>query len=289
VSSEGDHRRKIGIAVSPGKASFAPLLFAGRIEEAVQTAVDLQLDCLELSVRDPEWVSSAELRALLETSGLTVSAVATGQACLADGLCLAATDKNVRAAAVERFVAQIALAAEFDAAVILGGVRGRLVASGAERERRHAEAVEAIRECAAAAAASGVAVMLEPINRYEIDFVRTAEEGLALIEEVASPALRLLLDSFHMNIEERSMAAAIRRAGDLLGYVHLADSNRHAPGQGHVDFGEVFEALDEVGYQGPLVSEILPLPDDLTAARHAAEFLRTAVGAQSSAQATGGI
>jgi sugar phosphate isomerase/epimerase len=288
VSSDG-HKCKIGIAVSLGKASFAPLLFAGRIEEAVQTVSDLRLDCLELSVRDPAEVSLTGLHALLESSGITISAVATGQACLADGLCLAAKDKEIRAAAVERFLAQIALAAEFGAAVILGGVRGRLVASGVERERRHAAAVEAIRECADVAATSGVTMMLEPINRYESDFVQTAEEGLALIDEVSSPALRLLLDSFHMNIEESRLATAIRRVGNRLGYIHLADSNRQAPGQGHIDFGEVFEALADVGYEGPLVSEILPLPDDLTAARRAADFLRAAVDVRSPAQALGGI
>jgi sugar phosphate isomerase/epimerase len=82
-----------------------------------------------------------------------------------------------------------------------------------------------------------------------------------------------------MNIEERDFATTIRRVGDRLGYVHLADSNREAPGQGHINFGEVFQALDDTGYSGPLVAEVLPLPDDLTAARRAASFL---LGARSS-------
>jgi sugar phosphate isomerase/epimerase len=76
-----------------------------------------------------------------------------------------------------------------------------------------------------------------------------------------------------MNIEERDVAATVRSVAGRLGYVHLADSNRKAPGQGHTNFGEVFEALDDIGYGGPLVAEILPLPDDLTAARDAGSFL----------------
>ncbi|MGA3352589.1 MAG: sugar phosphate isomerase/epimerase family protein [Acidimicrobiales bacterium] len=271
--------RLIGYAVSPAQATFAPLLFSGRLEEAVHTARELGLSCIELSVRDPAMFAAVDVQALVGSAGLVVSAVATGQACLVDGLCLAAADDATRVSAVERFSAQIRLAAELDAVVILGGVRGRLGALGAEGERRRAAAVDAIRLCADVAVAAGVEVMLEPINRYETDFVRTAEEGLQLIEEVGSPALRLLLDCFHMNIEERDFATTIRRVGDRLGYVHLADSNREAPGQGHINFGEVFQALDDTGYSGPLVAEVLPLPDDLTAARRAASFL---LGARSS-------
>jgi sugar phosphate isomerase/epimerase len=277
VSSCGDGRR-IGFAVSPCAASFAPLLFAGRLEEAIQTAVDLNLDCLELSVRDPTSASAGQLRAAIAGVGLTVSAIATGQACLADGLCLASSDEGTRTKAVERFSSLVVLAAQLGADVILGGVRGRLGGSGAERERRRSATVDAIRTCVDVAASSQVSVMLEPINRYETDFIHTVDEGLALIEEIGSPALRLLLDCFHMNIEELRLPDAIRRAGDRLGYVHLADSNRQAPGQGHVNFGEVFEAIEEIDYVGPIVAEILPLPDDLTAARNAAEYLHSAVG-----------
>ena len=271
--------RLVGIAVSPAPATFAPLLFSGRLEEGVNVARKLGFSCIELSVRDPATVRAGDVRALVSRAGLAVSAIATGQACLVDGLCLAAADEATRKTAADRFSAQVTLAAELDAAVILGGVRGRLGAIGGEGERRRAAAVEAIRICAATAVAAGVEVMLEPINRYETDFVRTAEEGLRLIDDVGSPALRILLDCFHMNIEERDLAATIRTVGDRLGYVHLVDSNREAPGDGHINFREVFEALDDTGYGGPLVAEILPLPDDLTAARRVAGFL---LGASSS-------
>lgn len=272
--------RLTGIAVSPAPASFAPLLFAGRLEKAVLTASDLGFSCVELSVRDPATISPTEVKALVEPAGLVVSAIATGQSCLVDGLCLAAADDLTRSSAVERFIGNVRLAAELDAAVILGGVRGRLGASGTEGERRRAAALQAIRACMDAAASAGVGVMLEPINRYETDFVQTADEGLRLIDEIGSPALRLLLDCFHMNIEERNLAATIRSVGERLGYLHLADSNRKAPGQGHTNFDEVFEALDDIGFDGPLVAEILPLPDDLTAARDAASFLRGAAAAR---------
>ena len=84
--------------------------------------------------------------------------------------------------------------------------------------------------------------------------------------------VKLLLDAFHMNIEEVSIAAAIRQAGDLLGHFHAADSNRRAPGMGHVDYEEITTALHDVRYRGWLSAEVLPLPDDYSAARQAREF-----------------
>jgi 5-keto-L-gluconate epimerase len=129
-----------------------------------------------------------------------------------------------------------------------------------------------MRDCARRAAGLGVTLLLEPINRYETNFVNTAAEGIALLEEIGEPSMKLLLDTFHMNIEERTLAGALRAAGDRLGYVHIADSNRRAPGQGHIDFPAVMSALDAIAYRGMLVAEILPLPDDVEAARLTVAF-----------------
>ena len=71
---------------------------------------------------------------------------------------------------------------------------------------------------------------------------------------------------------QRPIAAAIRQAGDLLGHFHAADSNRRAPGMGHVDYEEITTALHDVRYRGWLSAEVLPLPDDYSAARQAREF-----------------
>ena len=73
---------------------------------------------------------------------------------------------------------------------------------------------------------------LEPINRYETNFVNTVEDGLAVLEEVGAPNFKLLLDTFHMNIEEADIGMSFRRAEGRLGYVHFADSNRHYARQG---------------------------------------------------------
>ena len=262
----------IGLAISPRPSGFAPLLFAGALEEGLDVAAKLGFAVVELSLRSPEDVETGRLASMLSENQLGLAGIATGQACLFDSLCLASPDPGVRAAAMGRLSGAVELAARFGAAVIVGGIRGRLVGSHSEQASQRAGAVAAIRDCARLAAGLGVTLLLEPINRYETNFVNTAEEGLTLLNEIGAPSMKLLLDTFHMNIEERNLGDAVRSAGDRLGYVHIADSNRQAPGQGHLDFAEVVDALDQIAYRGPLVAEVMPIPDDVGAAQLTAQF-----------------
>jgi sugar phosphate isomerase/epimerase len=101
--------------------------------------------------------------------------------------------------------------------------------------------VEAIRECAAAAAETGVRFALEPLNRYETDLVHTVAEGLELADRIGAENFGLLLDTFHMNIEEPVIEDSIRACGNRIFHFHVADSNRWYPGAGHLDFGTILE------------------------------------------------
>lgn len=265
---------QFSFAISPRPSNFGPMLFAGRLEEGLRAAGDLGFDAVELSVRSAADIQADVLRRMLKDRHLRLSALATGQACLFDSLCLSSTDDAVRARTVELLQAEIRLAADFGAAVIIGGIRGRLTGTPEEQQAQRTAAVEALRDCATSAAPLGVTLVLEPINRYETNFVNTAAEALALLENVGEPSFKVLLDTFHMNLEEVSLPASIRLIGERLGYVHVADSNRHAPGKGHTDFTSVFEALKSLGYDGVVSAEILPLPDDLTAVQDTARFVR---------------
>jgi len=119
-------------------------------------------------------------------------------------------------------------------------------------------------------------LVLEPVNRYEGDIVITAEEGLGLIDEVGHSHLGLLLDTYHVNIEESSLTEPFRRgmAAGRLWHVHLGDSNRLPPGQGHIDFPSIVAALSESGYQGYLSAELLARPDPDTAAEATIKYMR---------------
>jgi sugar phosphate isomerase/epimerase len=111
------------------------------------------------------------------------------------------------------------------------------------------------------------------INRYEADSLTTAREAIDFITENKLENTYVHLDTFHMNIDEYSPDKAIRQCGSLLGYVHLAENTRHYPGYGRLDFGEVFAALDAIGYNGFVSVECLPVPSGPEAAKRAREFL----------------
>ncbi len=122
----------------------------------------------------------------------------------------------------------------------------------------------AMREVASVAADLGITVCTEIINRFETYLFNTVAEGLQYLEMIGHPAVKLQLDTYHMNMEEDDIPRAIREAGSKIGHFHCADSNRKLPGRGHVDWKGVKAALDDVGFQGTLVIETFPNPGSET-------------------------
>ena len=120
----------------------------------------------------------------------------------------------------------------------------------------------------------GVRYALEPLNRYETDLIHTVADGLALIERVGADNFGLLLDTFHMNIEEPSIEASIHACGERIFHFHVADSNRWHPGAGHIDFKSILTTLFDTGYSSFVSGEFMPKPDADTGARRAIEYLR---------------
>jgi sugar phosphate isomerase/epimerase len=134
-----------------------------------------------------------------------------------------------------------------------------------------------LREGAAYAKARGVRLALEPLNRYESDIVNSAEEGLAFLNEIGHPTLGLVLDTYHVNIEERSWTEPFRRvmAAGRLFHIHLGDNNRLPPGHGLIDFPAIVVSLREIGYNGYLSAELLAKPDPDTAAQQTCTYMRS--------------
>ncbi len=264
----------LSVTISGTVSKTAPFLLQGDYAAQVEIAAALGYRWVELHIRDPKAIERASLLAALAATGLKVSSLGTGQAYSTDGLCFAAPDAAVRRAAVERIKAQLDLAAELNALVIIGMIRGPLPADPAQAPAAEARILEALRQCAEHAESLGGCLVLEAINRYESNFLNTAAQTAEFIKRAGSPALGLHLDTYHMNIEERRPAAAIREFGSCLRHIHLADNTRWAPGMGYLDFAELLGALRETGYSGALAVECLPLPTGLEAARQALEHIR---------------
>jgi 5-keto-L-gluconate epimerase len=266
---------KLSLALTPTPSVFSPLLYAGDLMRGIRRAAELGYDGVELNLRDPGTENLELIIAATQAHGLEIVSLGTGQAYLVDGLSVAAQDPAVRSLLVQRLKRQIDFGAQVGAQVVVGGVRGRFQGEPADRRMQYDGALDVVRQLVDYATPRGVTITLETVNRYETNFLTTVDEALAFMKDVERPALRILLDTFHMNIEEPSIIRSFEKVRDRLSHVHLVDSNRRAPGMGHVDFRAVLRQLKAQGYDGYLSGEFLPLPDDETAATANITYVRS--------------
>jgi sugar phosphate isomerase/epimerase len=265
----------LSINLSPIKSPFSPLLFSGNLEEGFKNAARLGYSGVDLSLLDSAALDQDCIIGKAQSCKLKIYTIATGQTYYNDGYSLYSAENDKREMAVARIISHIDFASRLGAMVIIGGVRGKITASDEhERFSQEQNGRQAICQCLKHAEDKGVTLLLEPINRYETNIINTLQEGVSFIEEVGSDNLMLLPDVFHMNIEERSIEESIIQYKSHIGFVHFADSNRQAPGLGHVDFKKILSALTEIGYDNAIGMEIIPKPDDLSAAVQAINYLK---------------
>ena len=124
-----------------------------------------------------------------------------------------------------------------------------------ERARTTDLLVESLTQLAAYANDSGVMLCLEPLNRFETSFINLASQAIEVVDRVDSPACKIMLDTFHMNIEEKSQGDAIRAVGPRLVHFHACGSDRGTPGTGNIDWDDVAQGLKDINYDGPVVIE----------------------------------
>ncbi len=264
---------KLSIAVSTPDAVFSALALKGPFGENFKLVKESGFDAVELAIKDPAKIDVANLELLLKEYSLRTCAIQTGRAFGEDGLCFSDADEAVRAAAVERIMSHIDLGARLDSLIIIGLILGKNPVT----EETERWAVRCLAECARHAAAKGVTLVVEPINRYETSFIITVDDCLRFLDMVGEDNCKILLDTFHMNIEEASIEESIRRAGGRIAHVHVADSDRRHPGAGHMDFRSIVAVLREMDYDGFLSAEILPFPEPAVAARATVNFLREVI------------
>ncbi|MBC7077146.1 MAG: sugar phosphate isomerase/epimerase [Synergistales bacterium] len=248
------------------------LAYRASLSESAARLRDLGYEALELMIRDPQELDAEEIRATLERYGLRVAAIGTGSVFSEDRLSFMDPDEQVRKAAIERACSIVRFAQSTASPVVVGKLRGQFV-PGIDRETSRKWARDGFLKMLDEASSRGVKVLLEPQSRVATNFLRSTQEGLAWIRELSHPALGIMLDTFHMNIEDASPVASIIEACPYLGHVHLADNNRLAPGKGHINFLEILRTLKAVGYRGYLSIEISQVPDQDTAAREAFAYL----------------
>jgi len=264
---------KLSIVLSTQPAQFQAATFKGDLEANLERIATLGYEGVELAIRDPKLVDLDSLDGLVRKYNLKVPAIGTGQAWGEEGLSFTDPDSAIRRAAIERIKSHIPVATHFGSIIIIGLIRG-IVKSGVGHTQAMDWLVEALRECSGAASSHGVRLALEPINRYETTLTNNTAQGLELIEKVGMDNFGLLLDTFHMNIEEPIIEESIRICGRNIFHFHVADSNRWYPGAGHIDFNAILNTLSDTGYQGWVSGEFLPIPNAEEAARKSISYLK---------------
>ncbi len=248
------------------QSAGGPFVFRNDLAEACRKAAALGFDGVEVFAPCADALDRTLLKDILGQNNLELSALGTGAGFLLNGLHLCEADIARRQSAIDFIAGFIETAAGFGAATIIGSMQGS-IPDGTQRTAAEQWVRVALNDLAALAARFDVPLLLEPLNRYETNFVNRLEQGTQLISSLDNDNVKLLADLFHMNIEEGSLANAIRKNGEFIGYVHLADSNRRPAGLGHIDFGEVAGALGDIGYNGYVSAEALPWPDSAAAAK----------------------
>jgi sugar phosphate isomerase/epimerase len=263
---------KLSVAIAGANALPTAFVVFRGIETSIKKAASMGYDGIELALKCADEVDRGKLAKWLAESNMEVSCISTGQVFADLGLMFTDPDPQQREKVRGVFTGIIDLAEEFGQMVNVGRVRGRI--GSAPREDAEKLFIEMARELCEYAGDKGVTMILEPVNRYEIDFVNSVEQGVELMKKVNMPNMKLMPDVFHMNIEDETIGPELANNIEYIAYVHMADSNRLAPGWGHTDFDDIFSNLRQADFDGWLSVEILPKPDPDSAAQQAIEYLR---------------
>lgn len=264
---------KLGIALSTFPTRFGPIVLSGAdLRANVELAAGLGYQGLDLFMDSKTDEEIDRIAQLLSDNGMEVAMfiaifLAESGTDLSDG------DEESRLAAVERFKEQVIIAGRMSARTMpVGFIRGN-PREGEGEKSYYDRLARSMRELVEFAAPRNITLCLEPINRYEMKSVHRVEQAVEFIETYGVTGLKILPDLFHMNIEEVSIAQALQAAGSRIGHVHIADSNRRAPGQGHLDYRTVLDTLSGLGFDGYLSIEAFPRPSGEECARQGAAYM----------------
>jgi 5-keto-L-gluconate epimerase len=260
------------------------LAWRGQPHEMFPTLAAMGYDGVELMVRGPESIDPQPVHELAMKHHLAIPIVGTGPIGLERSLSLSSPDASNRSEAVAAAQAAVRLCAAWGAMLNIGQFRGRCEPS--ETPAASDRFADSLRHVLAEAHRHDVRVCIEPQNRFQSSYLRTVEETLAFLDTIDDDRLGLVVDTFHMNIEERSFTAPLQAAGDRLFHVHFADNHRGAPGTGLIPFDRILDTLAAVGYDAWVSIEIAQQPTPQEAAREAIGHWRR-LTASSSAKGTG--
>lgn len=264
---------KFSVTAAESVPRTAPILLRGDLYKSIDTAIEIGYAFMEIHIRTADQVDSIRMTDYCKERDFRISTIGTGMGYVLDKLSLTDVQRSVRNEAVQRLKTHIDLAEKLECGVIIGSMKGSIPDMNDYHRYEH-YCLDCMKQLADYAGSKKVSLYFEVINRYEVNFLNSIENTLEFITKVNNPWVSILIDTFHMNIEEKNFAESIAQCGNMLGHVHVADSNRMYPGGGHIDFVQVLKALENINYEGYVALECLPAPDPYTAALNGLSFLQ---------------
>lgn len=235
--------------------------------DVIDRLAELRYDGVEITVMyhaPPAQTGQDRRKAILKRvrdAGMAVSGL---HFIFPSSLKMASGDRSERQKVVDYVGSVIDLAHDLEAPVVMiGGGGMRAASDGMAKEEAIENVCDSFRGFGDRAQKQGVIACFEALNRFETQIGRSFGEVLGYLDRIGSPAVKLGGDTFHMNIEEPSIPASIKAAGDRLAHLHLPDSHRLAPGDGHIDFPPVLRALRDIGYGGYISFEMFWIAPDI--------------------------
>jgi len=248
--------------------------YSGDLEQACQKLAALGYDGIELMTKQPSALDAARLQAVLTDNQLNLVGLCTGHVFGEDRLGLVTPELQIDRQAIARLKEFIDFAVLFGNGTMVNIGRTRGVGDPKQLQRTLSVAREAIQELADYAQPGKVRLILEPINKAENNFIHSTQDGLELVKMVNRTNFGLMLDTYHMFLEDVDLICSLHESAPYCWHWHFSDSNRRWPGNALIRFDIIIDNLNSIGYDGFVGTEIQAWPDPDTAARFSIEYLR---------------
>ena len=263
----------IGAVTSP----TTPLLLGGDFTENMKTAQSLGFDAVEIHTPEPGALDIPAICKACRSLNISIATIGTGQIYGKYGLHLMDTCESNQKRLVDMVKEYIRIAAALGSRVTIGSIKGN-VPKGGDREEHLGIMGRLLQEIDGYAEENGVIMLLEATNHFENNVLNTGAEVRDMIERNGLKNFRILMDTYHINLEERSLSTCLKDAGPWLGHIHFADNTRLYPGSGSFQFDLFCRSIQALSYDGVLSAECYPLPDGMTAAEKTIEFFHKQFG-----------
>mgnify|MGYP005807015151 CR=1 FL=1 len=262
---------KFCIAIGEKTSPTTALNLDGDFVQSMERAKKLGYDGVEIHTADPDDLDPQILLPACERLNLFIATIGTGLLYWNYGLSLVDEDSEKRQRLLCIMKKFIDKASILGSKVTIGSAKGN-IPKGENREPYLKLMGENLKILDEYAAEKDVFLLLEATNRFENNVINTGRDICQMIEKNQLKHTQALMDSFHINIEERDIRTCLKDTGKYLGHIHFGDNTRMYPGSGEFNFPKFVKAIDEYGYDGVLSLECFPMPDQITAAREAMKF-----------------